>query len=551
MEDHLDPPLRERIRLRDSTWGGEAPGVRAHTARAGALFCALGAAFGLISVVTPDAAVHDSDLLLIVSVLTAALALGLIATADRLTVAGVHLAAIGGTALASAAVYAWGTGSAYAPLPYLWVTVLVFYFFRLGPALAYMALIATGYAVVLALESSGDTQVDGWLATTGTLLVIGLAVALLRDRLMATMARLAEFADRDPLTELLNRRGFEEAFDRELERARRSEAPLSLVVADLDGLARVNEQLGQAAGDEALRGVADALRGVKRGFDSAARVGGEEFALLAPDCDEHGAYMLAERVRVDVATASAAAGQDLTISLGVATFPVHGRSAEALLRAADHALHAAKDLGRDRTVISSAEVSGAPAHGARAGVEARVGLAALLNIAEALDVRDSGSTSHCRRVGRFAELTARELGLPPDTVERVRLAGILHDVGRIGIPDAVMRKQGRLSEPDWAWVHSHPEIGARMVETTDFDDIRSWILFHHERPDGRGYPSGLSGEELPLEARILAVSDAYEAMTSDRPFRAARTPEEAAGELRDGAGGQFDGDVVEALLRVV
>jgi diguanylate cyclase (GGDEF)-like protein/putative nucleotidyltransferase with HDIG domain len=414
-----------------------------------------------------------------------------------------------------------------------------------------MALIATGYAVVLALESSGDTQVDGWLATTGTLLVIGLAVALLRDRLMATMARLAEFADRDPLTELLNRRGFEEAFDRELERARRSEAPLSLVVADLDGLARVNEQLGQAAGDEALRGVADALRGVKRGFDSAARVGGEEFALLAPDCDEHGAYMLAERVRVDVATASAAAGQDLTISLGVATFPVHGRSAEALLRAADHALHAAKDLGRDRTVISSAEVSGAPAHGARAGVEARVGLAALLNIAEALDVRDSGSTSHCRRVGRFAELTARELGLPPDTVERVRLAGILHDVGRIGIPDAVMRKQGRLSEPDWAWVHSHPEIGARMVETTDFDDIRSWILFHHERPDGRGYPSGLSGEELPLEARILAVSDAYEAMTSDRPFRAARTPEEAAGELRDGAGGQFDGDVVEALLRVV
>jgi putative nucleotidyltransferase with HDIG domain len=261
--------------------------------------------------------------------------------------------------------------------------------------------------------------------------------------------------------------------------------------------------------------------------------------------------MLAERVRVDVATASAAAGQDLTISLGVATFPVHGRSAEALLRAADHALHAAKDLGRDRTVISSAEVSGAPAHGARAGVEARVGLAALLNIAEALDVRDSGSTSHCRRVGRFAELTARELGLPPDTVERVRLAGILHDVGRIGIPDAVMRKQGRLSEPDWAWVHSHPEIGARMVETTDFDDIRSWILFHHERPDGRGYPSGLSGEELPLEARILAVSDAYEAMTSDRPFRAARTPEEAAGELRDGAGGQFDGDVVEALLRVV
>ena len=129
-------------------------------------------------------------------------------------------------------------------------------------------------------------------------------------------------------------------------------------MADLDGLARVNETLGHAAGDEALRAVAAAFRAVKRSFDSAARVGGEEFALIAPDCDEHGAYMLAERARMDVATASAAAGQRLTISLGIATFPVHGSSAEGLLRAADQALQAAKGLGRDRTVISSAEVSG-------------------------------------------------------------------------------------------------------------------------------------------------------------------------------------------------
>ena len=100
-------------------------------------------------------------------------------------------------------------------------------------------------------------------------------------------------------------------------------------------------------------------------------------------------------------------------------------------------------------------------------------------------------------MGRFAELTARELGLPPDTVERVRLAGILHDVGRVGIPDALARKRGPLSDRDWSWVQSHPEIGARMVETTEFDDIRSWILFHHERPNGRGYPAGLSADDLP------------------------------------------------------
>ena len=178
-------------------------------------------------------------------------------------------------------------------------------------------------------------------------------------------------------------------------------------------------------------------------------------------------------------------------------------------------------------------------------------LAALLSLAEALDVRDTGSASHCHRVSRLAELTARELGLPPDTVERVRLAGMLHDVGRIGTPDEVVQKRGPLDAGEWAWVRAQPEVGARMVETTDFDDIRSWILFHHERPDGQGYPGGLDAAELPVESRILAVSDAYEAMTRDRPHRSAMAPENAAAELRGAAGGQFDGEVVEALLRAV
>jgi HD-GYP domain-containing protein (c-di-GMP phosphodiesterase class II) len=235
----------------------------------------------------------------------------------------------------------------------------------------------------------------------------------------------------------------------------------------------------------------------------------------------------------------------------VATFPAHGSSPEGLLRAADQALRAAKSSGRDRTVISSAEVASAASPPPHGGSEPRVGLAALLRIAEALDLRDTGSTSHSQRVGRFAELTARELGLAPDTVERVRLAGILHDLGRVGIPDVLARKRGPLSDRDWSWVQSHPEVGARMVGTTEFDDIRSWILLHHERPDGRGYPAGLSGPDLPLEARILAVADAYEAMTRERPHRGARTPEEAAEELRRWSGRQFDPDVVDALLRVV
>jgi diguanylate cyclase (GGDEF)-like protein/putative nucleotidyltransferase with HDIG domain len=370
---------------------------------------------------------------------------------------------------------------------------------------------------------------------------------VVRDRMTALIATFADAAHRDSLTQLLNRRGFEEVFDVELERARRGEAPLSLVVGDIDRFKRVNDELGHAAGDAALRSVSTTILSAKRRIDLAARIGGEEFALLATDSDEHGAYMLAERIRTEIEESE----HRLTVSFGIATFPLHGQSSEALLRAADQALYAAKRLGRNRTVISSAEVPGILARAPRGQEEAHVELAALLSLAEALDVRDNGSVTHCHRVGRFAELTARELGFGADAVERVRLAGILHDVGRVGIPDDLVRKSGPLTEHEWELVRTHPEIGARMVETTDFDDIRSWILFHHERPDGGGYPEGHAWEEVPLEARVLAVADAYEAMTSERPYRPALAPDEAAGELRRGAGRQFDPQVVDALLRSV
>jgi putative nucleotidyltransferase with HDIG domain len=299
--------------------------------------------------------------------------------------------------------------------------------------------------------------------------------------------------------------------------------------------------------------VADAIRNAKRGFDSAARVGGEEFAVLAPDADEHGAYMLAERIRAAVHEAlSAQEEAALTISFGISTFPLHGQSADGLLRTADQALYAAKRLGRNRSVISSAEVPGILARSPRGGVgDTHVELAALLNLAEALDVRETGTTSHCQRVGRFAEITARELGLSPEAVERVRLAGILHDVGRVALPDDLLAKQGPLTDDEWEWVRAHPAVGARMVETTAYEDIRSWILFHHERPDGHGYPEGRREDDVPLESSILAVADAYEAMTSDRPYRAARGAEGAAAELRRESGTQFRSDVVEALLRAV
>jgi diguanylate cyclase (GGDEF)-like protein/putative nucleotidyltransferase with HDIG domain len=455
--------------------------------------------------------------------------------------------------VSSAAAYGWGSETAYGPLLYVWVTMFAFYVFNRGAALVHLALMAAAYAAVLVLEDPAENPLDGWIATVGTLLGTGLFVAFVRDRLSNMFHRLRDAAHHDALTDLLNRRGFQGVFDTELERARRADQPLSLIVGDIDRFKRVNDAHGHAAGDEVLSRVADAIRGAKRGFDSAARVGGEEFAVLAPDCDAHGAYVLAERIRAAVHEAvSDAKGGPLTISFGISTFPLHGQSADGLLSTADQALYAAKRLGRNRSVISSAEVPGILARASRSrDGDAHVELAALLNLAEALDVRDTGSASHCHRVGRFAELTARELGLPPEVVERVRLAGILHDVGRVALPDHVLDKQGPLTHDEWAWVRSHPAVGARMIETTEYEDIKSWILFHHERPDGRGYPEGRSAQDVPLESAIIAVADAYEAMTSERPYRHALAADAAAGELRREAGRQFRSDVVEALLRGV
>jgi diguanylate cyclase (GGDEF)-like protein len=551
----MDPPLRERLRWRNATGEGvDSPARRAPLAPTAALLFGSAALICVTGIAVPGEAQHNDDVLLATAIAAAIVCAFLLVVNERVPEWTYHPIGVIGTAVATGATYGWGTESAYGPLLYVWVTMFAFYVFSRGAALVHLALMAAAYALALVLEDPAENPLDSWIATVVTLLGTGLFVSFVRHRLGIMFHRLREAAHRDPLTDLLNRRGFQGVFDTELERARRSNQPLSLIVGDLDRFKRVNDSHGHAAGDVVLMRVADAIRGAKRGFDSAARVGGEEFAVLAPGSDEHGAYMLAERIRAAVREALGGRHEEegLTISFGISTFPLHGESAEGLLRTADQALYAAKQLGRNRSVISSAEVPGILAGASRSGDgEAQVELASLVNLAEALDVRDYGSASHCRRVGRFAELTARELGLPPESVERVRLAGILHDVGRVGLPDDLLGKRGPLTESEWAWVRAHPAIGARMVETTEYEDIRSWILFHHERPDGRGYPEGRAEADVPLESSIIGVADAYEAMTSHRPYRAAYAVEDAADELRRQAGTQFRSEVVEALLRAV
>jgi len=468
---------------------------------------------------------------------------------DRLPEAAFPLLVACGTLLITVGIHFRGEPTAPHALFYLWIVFYSCYFLTRSAAVGQLALALAGYGLVLTLadEPRGEA-LELWLVAASGLVVSGVLITMLKSQVDGMVLQLADAARTDPLTGLLNRRGFEEHFELEVERSRRGDHPLSVLIGDLDGFKKVNDLFGHYAGDQALARAGAVLNREKRRIDCLTRFGGEEFALVAPDTDGAEAFMLAERLRVALRQEFEHDDIPLTISFGVATRPQHGTTRQDLVGAADDALYAAKELGRDRTVIYSNEVVGVltPANGRNSKRNEQ--LATMLALTQALDMGDAGTAGHSQAVGRYCELIAKQMGLDATTVERVRLAGLLHDVGNVAISHMVLCKPGPLSAEEWVEIRRHSEIGARILANARLGDIGEWVLAHHERLDGEGFPFGLSSGSIPLEARILAVSDAFEAMTSDRPYRAAISVDDAIAELRRNAGTQFDADVVEALL---
>jgi diguanylate cyclase (GGDEF)-like protein len=452
-----------------------------------------------------------------------------------------------GVLLSTAVVYFGGVGAmgAYA-MYFFWVVLAASYLLSTPLALAHIALSSVCYGAALAARGFPDGLLY-WVMATGTLSVFGLLTVALRAQTEKVVGRLVDVAGTDSLTGLANRRDFEERFGRELQRSRRTGRPLGLVVLDLDWFKEINDRFGHEAGDRTLQQLAGVLRRETRSIDTAARLGGEEFAVIAPEGSEGDAYQLAERLRSQVKEEFAGHAWPLTASCGVSSFPSSGSTSADLMRAADRALYVAKDLGRDRSIVYRSGSVAAPtdrqARLARAGPR----LATLIAIAEAVD-RRKGSPGHCRAVERYSEAIARQLGLPEPTVERVALAGLLHDIGTVGIADPIIAKSGPLSEAEWAEMHRHPEVGARIVATAELEGIADLINAHHERPDGTGYPNGLRDGEIPLESQIIAVADAFAAMTSERTYRPGVPIDAAREEIRAKAGTQFEPEVVEAFL---
>jgi diguanylate cyclase (GGDEF)-like protein/putative nucleotidyltransferase with HDIG domain len=456
-----------------------------------------------------------------------------------------------GTVLVSAHVWRAGQEPALSgEMLYIWLGLYAAYFFSTRQAAAQLAFMATAYLAVLAATSPLDSVAAGWLTLAGILFPAAGVLRAVRDGVTQLVNRLSEAALTDTLTGLDNRLALDRELHAAVERALRSDQPLSVVVGDLDYFKSVNDTLGHRAGDEALVRAGQVLLRYRRAADSIARTGGEEFTILLPGATGHEAYLAAERMRAAVEREFRDAPAALTFSFGIATYPDHGRSADSVLEAADQALYAAKSLGRNRCVIFNPEISAIFAPEAGRGAD-EVQLATLVSLAEALDLRDTGTSDHSWTVGRYCGMIAAELGLPSERVKRIEVAGVLHDIGKIGLPDAILQKPGPLARSELAEIRTHPEIGAQILSGRGLEDLREWVFAHHERPDGKGYPCGLTDSEIPLEAKILAVADAYEAMISDRVYRAGIDERVARAELLRCSGEQFDSRVVAAFLTVL
>ncbi len=417
--------------------------------------------------------------------------------------------------------------------------------------------------------------------------------------LESTNARLKEFSFRDEVTRLYNQRFFSIRLEEEVSRYRRFNRPVSVTLLDLDGFKAINDEMGHSAGDETLREVGELLLRYSRGINVICRYGGDEFAVLLVETSKMGAREYAERIRRIIEGHPFSHGRPVTVSLGVASIPEDvAPAADELVRAVDATLYAAKRSGKNRVSACDGREAGTDVFGGTldgleisrgrgrdvwdelAATERRPRFASLESddftgplaadaspeliitvertyqatldtLTAAIAARDPATHAHSRRVRAYSGALARAHGVPERETREIQHGVLLHDIGKIGIPDAILLKPGPLTPDEWKIMRLHPEIGRRIVEGIPFLQGAVPIVYHHhERWDGTGYPLGLRGQQIPLGARIFAVADAFDALTFDRPYHRAVSFEAARAEVRRSAGSHFDPAVVATFLAI-
>ena len=384
-----------------------------------------------------------------------------------------------------------------------------------------------------------------------------------------------EEAITDGLTGVKTRRYFMGALEGECRRSTRAGLQFSLIMMDLDRLKQVNDRLGRREGDKVLTAVGAFLNARSKQPNVVARYGGDEFGILMPETNTQQAEILAEELRSAVEADDFLRALEVTASFGIATFPDHGRNPEEILRVANSGMYIAKhcngncvkvaslslkpeDVERDKRLLeeylemaAKEMVATAPdtsSHDQDKFEQKKPLLDTITALAFAVEAKDPYRQDHAEAVSRLAAQIALQMGLSQAEVEEIRLAGLLHDIGKIDAPDDLLNKPTLLTAEEYEIVKSHTAWGATILEPLNVKAIERIVHHHHERYDGKGYPDGLAGDKIPLGARIVAVAECFHNMLSDLRYKSARTFEDALAELRRCSGTQFDPEVVKVFL---
>jgi diguanylate cyclase (GGDEF)-like protein len=363
-----------------------------------------------------------------------------------------------------------------------------------------------------------------------------------------------ERADIDELTGLSNHRFFHQRLDEEISLCSRFGQIFSLLFVDLDYFKNYNDIFGHLAGDEILKQIGQIIKRSIRDVDISSRYGGDEFAVLLPHTALEDALVVANRLRKNIEGNVDLPGMPITCSIGLASWPADGMLREEIIQAADNALYHAKRNGRNQ-VSRASEAALVKVSRTNSSGNGGEGSTAIINtiyaLAATVDAKDHYTYGHSKKVRQYAMDIAAAMDYKHEEIERISAAALLHDIGKIGVNDRVLKKSDSLTSDEWKLVRAHPELGVSIIKHVDeLKGCLAAVLYHHERYDGTGYPAGLNGKNIPLDARIMAVADAFDAMTSDRPYRKRMTNEAALTELQQCAGKQFDPEIVKIFVNL-
>ncbi len=390
-------------------------------------------------------------------------------------------------------------------------------------------------------------------------------------------------SDTDVLTGLANHRHLQEELHRQIQVSENKGETLSVLITDVDDITRINRDLGHARGDEVIKTVAQKIKQNIRNTDFAGRYGGDEIAIIMPNTNLDEAKYIAEYLSYILSCVYIDDVGPIKVSMGISAYPKSSEDQEKLLVLAEQAMYISKSKSEETgncKVITSEDYNFWDDEALKCFAEvltrkhAQIGvqfeeelinkfhneqifsnshlLDVVTSLANTIDAKDTYTKGHSACVSRYSEALARTIGLPESEVERIRLGGLLHDIGKIGIPENVLRKPSMLTDEEWEIMKQHPVIGADKVlaPNESLRDLIPMVKYHHEHYDGTGYPYGLKGEEIPLSARIVAIADAYHALISDRPYRKGLGVEKACEILKLGANVQWDKELVRQFVMI-